>query len=168
MTRLFATSVALLLSAVTATSASAQNTANVVEQPASRFGVNLGSLNCKVAGGVGYVLGSSKDISCLFLRPDGVAERYEGSMKKFGVDIGFTTEAKIVWLVFAPGKLAPGALNGSYGGASASATAGLGIGANVLIGGSNKQVSLQPVSAEGSVGLDVAAGIGEVDLQYAQ
>jgi hypothetical protein len=132
----------------------------------SQSGVNVGSLSCNVSGGVGFVFGSSKDLSCLFTRTDGKAERYTGTIKKFGVDIGFTKEAHIVWLVFAPGNVASGAVSGSYGGASASATVGVGVGANVLLGGSNSQITLQPVSVEGSVGLNVAAGIGAVDLNY--
>ena len=137
-------------------------------QAAGKSGANAGSLTCNVAGGVGFVFGSSKDLSCLFTRTDGIAERYTGSIKKFGVDIGFTKEAQIVWLVFAPGSIAPGSLAGSYAGATASATVGVGAGANVLLGGSNKQVTLQPVSVEGSVGLNVAAGIGAVDLVAAK
>ena len=134
----------------------------------SQSGANVGTLTCNVAGGVGFVFGSSKDLSCLFTRTDGKAERYTGSIKRFGVDIGFTKEAQIVWLVFAPGSIAPGALSGSDGGATASGTVGVGAGANVLLGGSNKQVTLQPVSVEGSKGLNVAAGIGAVDLNYAK
>ena len=132
----------------------------------SQSGANVGSLNCTVAGGVGFIFGSSKELNCLFTRTDGKAERYSGAINKFGVDIGFTKEAHIVWLVFAPGNIAPGALAGSYGGATASGTVGVGVGANVLLGGSNKQITLQPVSVEGSVGLNVAAGIGAVDLRY--
>jgi hypothetical protein len=132
----------------------------------SQSGANVGSLTCNVAGGVGFVFGSSKELSCLFTRTDGKAERYSGSIKKFGIDIGFTKEAQMVWLVFAPGNIAPGSLAGSYGGATASGTVGVGVGANVLLGGSNKQITLQPVSVEGSVGLNVAAGIGAVDLNY--
>src|SRR5262245_5132338 len=132
----------------------------------SQSGVNVGSLNCTVAGGVGFVFGSSKELNCLFTRTDGKGERYSGSVKKFGVDVGFTKEAHIVWLVFAPGNIAPGALAGGYGGATASATAGVGVGANVLLGGSNKQITLQPVSVEGSTGLNLAAGIGAVELKY--
>ena len=129
-------------------------------------GVNAGSLQCRVSGGMGFVFGSSKDMECLFVRPDGKGERYVGTINKYGVDIGFTKEAHIVWLVFAPGNIAAGALAGSYGGATASATVGVGVGANVLLGGSNKQITLQPVSVEGNVGLNVAAGIGAVDLAY--
>ena len=133
---------------------------------AQTSGANVGSLTCNVAGGVGFVFGSSKQISCLFNRTNGTAERYTGEIKKFGVDIGFTKEAQMVWLVFAPGALAPGSLSGDYGGATASATVGVGVGANVLVGGSSRQITLQPLSVEGSVGLNVAAGIGAVELHY--
>src|SRR5882757_7325531 len=100
---------------------------------AQQSGVNVGSLTCNVAGGIGFVFGSSKDMSCLFNRTDGIAERYAGTINRYGVDIGFTKEAQMVWLVFAPGSLAPGALAGNYAGATASATVGVGAGANVLI-----------------------------------
>jgi Protein of unknown function (DUF992) len=135
-------------------------------QNLAQSGANVGSLTCNVAGGIGFVFGSSKDLSCLFSRTNGTAEKYTGSIKKFGIDVGFTKEAQVVWLVFAPGNIAPGALAGSYGGATASATVGVGAGANVLVGGSSKQVTLQPVSVEGSVGLNAAAGIGVIELQY--
>ncbi len=133
-------------------------------QAAGKSGVNVGSLTCNVAGGMGFVFGSSKELSCLFARTDGVAEPYKGSIKKYGVDIGFTKEAHVVWLVFAPGGIGSGALAGNYAGVSASVAAGLGLGANVLVGGSSKQITLQPLSVEGSVGLNVAVGIGEVTL----
>ena len=69
-------------------------------QAAGKSGANAGSLTCNVAGGVGFIFGSSKDLSCLFTRTDGIAERYTGTIKKYGVDIGFTKEAQMVWLVF--------------------------------------------------------------------
>jgi hypothetical protein len=137
-------------------------------QATGRTGANVGSLTCNVAGGVGFVFGSSKDLSCLFWRTDGIGERYTGSIKKYGVDLGFTKEAQMVWLVFAPGNIGPGALAGNYVGGTASATVGVGAGANVLVGGGTGQVTLQPVSVEGSVGLNVAAGIGEVELRKAR
>jgi hypothetical protein len=138
------------------------------QQATARAGVNVGSLTCNVAGGMGFVFGSSKDLDCLFARTDGVAERYTGAIKRFGVDIGFTKEAHVVWLVFAPGQLGPGTLAGDYVGATAAVAAGLGLGANVLVGGSNRQVSLQPLSVEGSVGLNVAGGVAEVTLRPAR
>jgi hypothetical protein len=133
-------------------------------QANGKAGVDAGQLSCQAAGGRGFIFGSSKELDCLFARTDGVAEHYHGSIQKFGVDIGFTKEAHVVWLVFAPGAIGRGALAGGYGGVSASVAAGLGLGANVLVGGDDRQVTLQPVSVEGSVGLNVAAGIGEVVL----
>jgi hypothetical protein len=115
---------------------------------------------------MGFVFGSSKEMTCLFSRTDGIGERYSGTIKKYGVDLGFTKEAQMVWLVFAPGNIGPGALSGSYVGATASATVGVGAGANVLVGGGSGQITLQPVSVEGSVGLNIAAGVGEVELKH--
>ena len=132
---------------------------------ANRGGVNIGYLNCSAAGTVGFVFGSSQTLNCLFTRTDGTGERYAGTIRRFGVDIGFTRESTIVWMVFAPGSLAPGALVGEYGGASAQGTVGVGLGANVLVGGSSNQVALQPVSVEGSVGLNAAAGVAAMSLR---
>lgn len=128
-------------------------------------GVNVGSLNCNVSGGVGFIFGSSKNISCVFTKPDGTAERYHGDIDKYGVDIGFTNEGYMVWAVFAPGQVKKGALAGTYAGATADVAAGLGLGANVLVGGSSNQIALQPVSIEGMTGLNVAAGFGQITLK---
>lgn len=128
-------------------------------------GVNVGTLTCDVEGGVGFVFGSSKDMSCVFSRADGSAERYHGEVNKFGVDIGYTNEAHMVWAVFSAGEVGKGALAGTYAGGTASATAGIGVGANALIGGSNDQIALQPVSIEGNEGLNVAGGIGQITLR---
>ena len=135
---------------------------------AAENSVNVGALSCQVSGGVGFIFGSSKDLNCVFKHTDGETERYHGEINKYGVDIGFTKEASIVWLVFAPGAISKGALAGDYGGATAGASVGVGAGANVLIGGSNKQISLQPVSVEGTIGLNVAAGIASVTLRPAR
>ncbi|UYN96691.1 MAG: DUF992 domain-containing protein [Enhydrobacter sp.] len=159
---------ALSVGMVSGVATLAQPAAPGTSQAAGKSGVNVGSLTCRVAGGMGFVFGSSKDLDCLLARTDGVAERYTGTIKRFGVDIGFTKEAHVVWLVFAPGSIAAGALAGDYVGATAAVAAGLGLGANVLIGGSSKQISLQPVSVEGSVGLNVAAGVAEVTLKAAK
>ncbi len=161
-----ATASAALLLVTAASGVQAQTATPGTPQAAGKSGANVGSLSCTVAGGMGFIFGSSKDLSCLFTRSDGIAERYTGSVKKFGVDLGFTKEAQMVWLVFAPGSIAPGSLTGGYVGATASATVGVGVGANVLIGGGSGQITLQPVSVEGSKGLNVAAGLAEVALQY--
>ena len=132
-------------------------------------GVRVGTLTCSVAGGWGFVFGSSKAIRCTLAPGGGRPEHYAGSINKFGVDIGYTQGGVLVWGVFAPtANLAPGALSGNYVGATGSATVGVGAGANVLVGGSNRTISLQPVSIEGNTGLNVAAGIGAMSLRYQQ
>ncbi len=133
--------------------------------PAAADGVNIGTLTCDVEGGVGFIFGSSKDMSCVFSRRDGKAERYHGEVNKYGVDIGFTEEAHMVWAVFAPGEVNKGALAGRYAGGTAAVSAGYGLGANALFGGGEDQIGLQPVSIEGNEGLNIAAGIGDITLR---
>ena len=135
---------------------------------ASPIGVRIGTLSCNVAGGWGFVFGSSKALHCTLSPGPGQPEHYAGTISKFGVDIGYTNGGVLVWTVFAPGtSVGPGALAGDYVGATGSATAGAGVGANVLVGGSGQSISLQPVSIEGNTGLNVAAGIGAITLQPA-
>jgi hypothetical protein len=43
----------------------------------------------------------------------------------------------------------------------------VGAGANILVGGSNKQINLRPVSVDGSVGLNVVGGVAEISLKAA-
>jgi len=133
---------------------------------AAPAGVKVGTLSCHVASGWGFVFGSSKDLHCVF-RNGRRAERYAGTVSKFGVDIGYTEGGELIWTVFAPtSDVRPGALEGGYAGATASATVGVGLGANVLVGGLDKSIALQPLSVEGNSGLNVAAGIGSINLKY--
>ena len=129
-------------------------------------GAQVGTLTCNVASGWGFVFGSSRALRCTFAG-SGRTEQYAGTIQRFGVDIGFTRAGVLIWAVLAPtSNLAPGALAGNFVGATGSATVGVGAGANVLVGGSNRTISLQPVSFEGSTGLNVAAGIGAINLRY--
>jgi len=97
----------------------------------------------------------------------GPPQNYVGSIDKFGVDIGYTKGGVLVWTVLAPTTSpAPGSLAGAYGGATASATVGAGGGANVLVGGSGKTITLQPLSIEGNTGLNVAAGVAALTLTH--
>ena len=135
---------------------------------AATHGVKVGELTCGVASGWGFVFGSSKDLRCVFLQSHKKAVHYTGSISKFGVDIGYTEGGVLIWEVVAPtSDVRPGALDGDYVGVSASATAGVGVGANVLVGGFDQSVSLQPLSVSGNEGLNVAAGIGSISLKYA-
>ncbi len=128
--------------------------------------VRSGVLDCTVAPGVGFIIGSSKRISCIF-KGQGRVERYTGSTGKLGIDIGVTNKAHLAWVVFAPSSVRRWALSGTYVGASAQATVGAGLGANVLIGGWNKSISLQPISVQGQTGLNIAGGLASLTLRPA-
>ncbi len=127
-------------------------------KPATEF--EIGYLDCAIGGGVGYVFGSAKSVDCDFHSTVGHerSDRYAGTIRKVGVDLGFTSEGRMVWAVFAPtAGYHQGSLGGVYHGASAEATVGLGVGTNILYGGTKGSVQLQPVSVQGQVGLNVAA-----------
>lgn len=125
-----------------------------------RDGVKIGYLDCRIGGGVGYVLGSAKEVDCVFQSTMGErrSEAYVGTIRKLGIDVGFTTEGRLIWAVFAPtAGYHNGSLSGLYSGATVEATVGAGIGANVLVGGSTGSVHLQTISATGQLGLNAAA-----------
>jgi hypothetical protein len=130
--------------------------------------VEVGVLRCSVAGGSGFIFGSSKDLWCVFRRP-GRDERYVGTISKFGIDVGTTTRSAIAWAVLAPTvDVPPGALVGDYGGVSGEATIGIGLGANALVGGSSRSFVLQPLSVQAQEGLNVAAGVAALRLRLAR
>ncbi len=139
----------------------------ILATPAQAQGVQVGTLTCNVASGFGFVFGSSRAINCTFAPPGGPPQHYVGSIDKFGVDIGYLQGGVIIWTVVAPtANVAPGSLAGTFGGATASATVGVGLGANVLVGGSGNSIALQPVSIQGTTGLNVAAGIAALTLTF--
>lgn len=126
-----------------------------------------GTLNCDVSGGIGFIVGSQRQVNCLFT-PSYPAppEQYVGTITKVGLDVGFTGGGQLVWEVLMSTTRRRGVLAGSYAGASAEATVGAGLGANLLVGGNDRSVALQPLSIQGQVGLNVAAGIAEIALQF--
>ncbi len=137
--------------------------------PARAQNVQAGTLVCDVSGGVGLIVTSQREMACTFTNSRGELEVYSGSIRRFGLDIGATAGGQMVWSVFAPsGPFARGALAGNYSGASAEATAVVGLGANVLVGGSNRSFALQPLSVQGQAGLNLAIGVADLQLQVAR
>lgn len=130
--------------------------------------VQVGTLACSISAGVGLVVASQRNVSCNFQPDGGPPEAYTGTLTRIGVDVGFTTGGAMVWGVFAGTNRYAGMLSGTYAGATAEATVAAGLGANVLVGGSNRSVALQPLSVQGQVGLNVAAGVGALELHLAQ
>lgn len=128
--------------------------------------IQVGVLTCSVEPGIGFIIGSSKDMTCKFRRNGHKAETYEGNIKKLGLDIGVTGATEIVWLVFSGSstKYGPGSLAGTYVGGSAEATIGIGLGGNFLIGGSSQGYALQPWSIQGQVGLNYSVAFAGLTL----
>jgi hypothetical protein len=130
--------------------------------------VQVGQLTCSLSASVGLILGSQKNVNCILKgQPGEPDEHYTGTMTTIGLDIGVTTGGVIIWTVFADSSRYQGMLAGTYAGATAEASVGPGVGANVLVGGSNHTVTLQPVSLQGQIGLDVGGGIGTLELHAA-
>ena len=141
--------------------------ASTVAQATER--TKVGTVTCDISGGIGLIITSKKEVACMFTPSQpGPREVYTGSISKFGLDLGATAGGEMVWAVYAPTTRRFGALAGHYGGASAEATVGAGVGANVLVGGSNRTVTLQPVSVQGQAGLNLAVGVASLDLRPAR
>ena len=115
------------------------------------------------------IIASNKAVQCQFNPRScrGPPEIYYGSISKFGLDIGATTAGQMIWAVWAPSAYGHGVLAGVYTGATAEATVAVGLGANALIGGSNRTVALQPLSVTGQTGLNLAAGVASLELRSA-
>jgi hypothetical protein len=136
--------------------------------PGAAQQIRAGLLTCNVSGGIGFIVGSQKTISCVF-KPDQPSfpsrqEDYDGTITKFGLDLGITGGGMMVWAVFTNTVAGPGFLAGDYVGASGEASVGAGLGANVLVGGSNRTVTLQPISVSGQIGLNLAVGVAAFHL----
>ena len=134
------------------------------QQPMQR--VQVGVLECRGGSSVGFVVGSVTNLGCV-LRIEGMPEdRYVATIRKVGLDLGITQETALAWGVYAPvARLGPGDLSGDYAGAQGSASVGVGLGGNVLVGGSANSIALQPLSVQGQVGLAVAAGLESLELR---
>jgi len=129
----------------------------------------VGTLTCDISGGMGLIITSKKDVTCMFTpsQQGWPKEVYTGTITKFGLDIGATSGGEMVWAVEAPTTRRFGALAGHYTGATGEATVGAGVGANVLVGGSDRTVTLQPVSVQGQAGLNLAVGVAGLTLRPA-
>ena len=134
------------------------------QQPIQR--VQVGILECRGGASVGFVVGSVTNLGCV-LRAEGMPEdRYIATIRKVGLDLGITQESALAWGVYAPvARLGPGDLSGNYAGAQGSATLGVGVGGNVLVGGSANSIALQPLSVQGQVGISIAAGLESLELR---
>ena len=151
---------ALFALAALAASVGAVQTAN------AQAGVKVGELKCEVEGGLGLIITSTKEMRCAFTSSKGVKEYYYGKIQKFGLDVGVTDKGILAWIVLsATNGTQKGALAGNYVGLDASATVAAGVGANYLVGGSSKSITLQPWSVQAQSGLALAGGVASLTLR---
>ena len=134
--------------------------------PPAPPGTNVGVLTCRLGPSIGLILGSRQRMACRFV-PSGPfpPEMYAGVMGSIGLDLGITAGGAMAWGVFAP-SAGPmrGRLAGTYAGVSGAVGVGVGVGANLLFGGSNRSIALQPLSVEGSVGVNLSLGVSSLTL----
>ncbi len=135
-------------------------------------GIKIGILNCtEVPGtGVNLLIYSSTEVECVLRSPEGT-ERYTGKTGiGLGVDLEWSASKAISYAVFGVTndvRVGNHALAGKYVGAKASATVGVGIGAQVLVGAGPKSITLQPLALEAGTGFGAAAGLAYLSLEPA-
>jgi hypothetical protein len=130
--------------------------------------VQIGLLKCDTSIGIGEILVRKQTMTCTFTHTDGKTEKYHGTIHQYGVEIGMVKEGHFAWAVFAASPASgTGVLAGKYGGVTASVAAGIGLGADVLVGGTGEALSLQPIAVEGEPGIGIAAGVEQIALTAA-
>jgi hypothetical protein len=136
------------------------------DRAAAQSRVAAGVLECRAGPSTTFIVGSIRDFDCLFTPTAGPLQRYGATIQRLGVDLGWSGSTTLLWSVFAPTDVVgPGALAGGYGGVSAGAAIGVGLGANALAGGLGNSFALQPLSVEGQTGLNAFAGIASLELR---
>jgi len=136
--------------------------AEIVQEPS--VGIRLGVLTCRLDGGPGFVVVSSKAAQCEFRAANGEIDHYEGVISRFGIELGYTDGAVLSWVVLSVGSNNPGNLAGFYGGASANLALTVGGGANALVGGLAHSLVLQPVSFQTQTGINVGVTLTGLSL----
>jgi len=128
--------------------------------------LQVGFLECQGGRSIGYILGSVADLDCIYRSQGRAPQPYIATIRRFGLDLGVTEQTRLTWAVNAPAsRFERGELAGTYGGVGASASVGVGIGGNILVGGPGNSYSLQPVSMQGQTGFNLAAGVAGIELK---
>jgi hypothetical protein len=127
--------------------------------------VRAGILECQGGQNVGQLVTSTTNLDCVFHSEGQRPQPYLATIRRFGLDLGVTAETKLAWAVSAPdAHVGQGALAGRYGGVAANASLGVGFGGNFLVGGPEHAYALQPISLQGQTGLNLAAGVADLEL----
>lgn len=144
--------------------------ASMASRPAAAVGGQVGVLTCKSVPGTRFnlIIHSAVDVDCVYATPAGI-ERYKGETGiGVGVDFNWDRHETIRFAVLAAAQdasIGAHALAGKYVGGKASVTFGLGAGAAALIGGSSRNIALQPLGLENSSGFGLSGGLGYLFLE---
>lgn len=156
-----------IATAIALTSALAAGSALAQQQ--ENAGVQMGTLTCEATEITNAIVFTETKLACIYEGSDGLTEEYVGDVDKIGIDLSIKSNVTMVWAVVAPTDTTYQAhqLAGTYVGASADASIGVGAGANVLVGGGDEGFALQPLSVEGIEGVGVSLGIQSFELEPA-
>lgn len=163
-------SAALLFTAVAAAAVVAGTPAAVAQNEP----VKIGQLDCRVVPSTrqNFIVASTAEVQCSFRRDAWPEEYYRGvTGVQLGVDLSVKQEEQLSFLVYAGqylGQQGPISLTGKYYGAQASVALGSGVGAFVLLGGSERQFTLAPFGGSATSGSGITAGLGYLYLEPAQ
>ena len=134
--------------------------------PSNAAVLQAGILNCAIGPSVGFIVATPAKMTCTFYPADQKpAEHYAGVVMKAGLGAGIAAGTALSWAVFdmQNGYTSHG-LAGTYAGPSGEAALGLGVGVNVLFGGSKESLVLTPISVQGSVAAGGGVGITVMEL----
>lgn len=166
MTRLSTAALAVTL-ALTAGACMQQQNAQQLNITNSNSRIYIGALSCNIAGGTGYVLGSSKSMECVFVGRDGASAEYSGTINKVGIDIGYTKAVHTIWRVYSLGSdRKPDQIAGTYAGEQSTVVAaGSQAGGNWLYGGPNAEIGMVASGVTKDAGYNLATGVAEMTLK---
>ena len=147
-----------------------QPTATQLNQQNSSSRVYLGALTCNVSGSQGYIIGGTKQLSCVFLDKDGISASYVGSINQFGLDIGYTKAVHSIWRVYALGQVKRAdQIGGRYVGETTTiAVGGPQGGGNWLYGGRNKDIAMLAAGVVQDNAYNFATGVQDMTLTPSQ
>ena len=141
----------------------------LVQPVLAQGGLEIGVLTCESDPSTrhNYIFYSNTDVYCVFTHLSG-QEQYLGEMGMgVGIELQQKSHEQTVFTVITASsdtRSAAYSLEGTYVGGKASAALGIGAGASVMLGGGNKNISLQPIAVETSTGFGAALGIGYLTL----
>ena len=129
-------------------------------------GTQVGRLSCDVSTNIEFLIVQKQKLWCVFLQATVVGgENYMGVIDQFDAELGGVEAGHLIWgVIAATGVVRQGALAGKYVGFGANASFGTGAGPNVLVGGSERAFSLQPISVKGQIGVNIAGVVTAVTL----